>query len=44
MAAERTQLAAQLFGHLDSDTRSQLGQQLADLEHRLAALLAAESA
>ena len=43
MAAERTELAAELFGHLDSDSRNQLGQHLTGLAQRIAALIAAES-
>lgn len=44
MAAARTELAAQLFGHLDTDTRSELGRHMADLGQRLAALTTEESA
>ena len=41
MATGRTELAGQLFGHLTSTERSQLGQHLGDLAQRLRSLGAA---
>lgn len=42
MTAERTVLAEQLFGHLPSGERTQLGRRLADLDQTLAVLIEAQ--
>lgn len=42
MTGERSVLAGQLFGHLDSDDRSSFGERLAELDRTLTTLIEAE--